>query len=132
MAKNEEVKDSNYSCEIISCTKELSAKERVMIKDTTNTVKLEQALDTEDVIVDVDYCAELAIHNEKADNADYNNYIVADKNGTRYRTGSTSFWQALKLITDEMIGVEEDWKLKIYKAPSQKREGKFFITCSVI
>ena len=41
--------------------------------------------------------------NEKSDtNKDYNNYMIVDKDGTKYITGSPSFWDSFNEIYEEM------------------------------
>lgn len=120
-----------FSVSIVETTRELSAKERVQIKDTTDAIKLDKATSIEPVIIDVDMYAIVNIHNEKSENPDYQSYIIVDKNGTRYSTASPSFWNSFMNIYEE-IGGEDDWKLKVYKMPSKNRDGKEFITCSVL
>lgn len=132
MAKATETNEANYSVEVVETSKELSPKERVQLKDTSDTLKIESMIKTEPLIISVAWYAVLEIHNEKSDSVDYTNYIIVDAEGRRYRTGSQTFFNAFKMIADEMIGIEEDWKLKIYELPSKNREGKTFITCSVI
>lgn len=123
---------TGYEVKIVETSKELSAKERIQLKDTTDAIKLDKATQVDDVEIDVDYYGELAIHNDKSDDKDYSNYIVVDKSGTRYVTGSPSFWSAFRNIFDEMATESEPWKLKVYRMPSKNREGKDFITCSLI
>ena len=123
---------TGYSVEIVEVSKELSAKERIQLKDTTDVEKLDTATALEEVVVDVDFYAELSIHNEHSEDKDYANYVLVDKDGTRYVTGSESFWSAFKNIYSEMENSGEDWQLKIYQMPSKNRQGKNFITCSVL
>lgn len=122
---------TGYEVKIVETSKELSAKERVQLKDTTDAVKLDKATQGNEVIIDVDFFAELNIHNEKSEDKDYKNYVVVDKNGTRYVTGSDSFWSSFRNIVAEMDG-ETGWGVKAYQMPSKNREGKSFITCSVV
>lgn len=128
---------TGYEVKILEASKKLTSKERIQLKDTTDAIKLDKATQVEEVIIDVDFYAELSIHNEKADDKDYANYIIVDKNGTKYVTGSPSFWSSFSNIVSEIEdaiadGDIEDWKLKVYRLPSKNREGKDFITCSVI
>ena len=123
---------TGYSVEIIETSRELTAKERIALKDTSNAIKLDIACDENDVIIEpVDYSI-LAIHNEKSDNKDYENYIIIDKNGDKYVTGSASFWSSFMDIYDEMQGEEEAWSIKAYKLDSKNYKGKKFLTCSII
>lgn len=122
---------NGYSVTIKESSRELTAKQRIALKDTTNAVKLDEATQVEPVIINVDMYAILAIHNEKSENPDYDNYIVVDKNGTKYVTGSASFWSSFMDIFTEMEGDDEEWALKVYRVPSKNYKGKDFITCSI-
>lgn len=123
---------TGYEVKIVETSKELTPKERIQLKDTTDAIKLDKATQEADVIIDVDFFAELAVHNEKAEDKDYPTYVVVDKSGARYITGSQSFWSAFRNIYDEMVDSNEAWSLKAYRMPSKNRQGKDFITCSVI
>lgn len=122
---------NGYSVSIKESSRELTAKQRIALKDTTGAVKLDEATQVEPVIINVDMYAILAIHNEKSENPDYDNYIVVDKNGTKYVTGSASFWSSFMDIFTEMEGDDEEWALKVYRVPSKNYKGKDFITCSI-
>ena len=122
---------NGYSVSIKESSRELTAKQRIALKDTTNAVKLDEATQVEPVIINVDMYAILAIHNEKSENPDYDNYIVVDKNGAKYVTGSASFWSSFMDIFTEMEGDDEEWALKVYRVPSKNYKGKDFITCSI-
>lgn len=122
---------NGYSVSIKESSRELTAKQRIALKDTTGAVKLDEATQLEPVIINVDMYAILGIHNEKSENPDYDNYIVVDKNGTKYVTGSASFWSSFMDIFTEMEGEDEAWTLKVYRVPSKNYKGKDFITCSI-
>lgn len=122
---------NGYSVSIKESSRELTAKQRVALKDTTSAIKLDEATQVEPVTINVDMYAVLAIHNEKSENPDYDNYIVVDKNGTKYVTGSASFWSSFMDIFTEMEGEDEAWTLKVYRVPSKNYKGKDFITCSI-
>ena len=122
---------NGYSVSIKESSRELTAKQRIALKDTTTAIKLDEATQVEPVIINVDMYAILDIHNEKSDNPDYENYIVVDKNGTKYVTGSASFWSSFIDIFTEMEGEDEAWTLKVYRVPSKNYKGKDFITCSI-
>lgn len=122
---------NGYSVSIKESSRELTAKQRIALKDMTNAVKLDEATQVEPVIINVDMYAVLDIHNEKSENPDYENYIVVDKDGTKYVTGSSSFWSSFMDIFTEMEGEDEAWTLKVYRVPSKNYKGKDFITCSI-
>lgn len=120
-----------YSATIKESSRELTAKERIMLKDTTSAVKLDQATQVEDIHISVDSYAILNIHNDKATPTDYENYIILDRNGTKYVTGSQSFWNAFMDIFTEMENESEEWSIRVYRHPSKNYSGKDFITCAI-
>lgn len=122
---------TGYSVVIGETSQELTAKERIRIKDTADAVKLDEATENGAVVINPAMYAVLNIHNEKSDNVDYKNYIVIDKDGTKYVTGSESFWSSFINIYEEMDGEQEEWAVKVYKLPSKNYKGKDFITCSI-
>ena len=123
---------TGYSIEIKETSRELSAKERIALKDTSDATKLDVACDEKPVIITPVAYAVLSIHNEKSDNKDYENYILQDINGEKFVTGSASFWNSFMDIYNEMAGEGEDWSIKAYKLDSKNYNGKKFITCSII
>ena len=123
---------TDYSVTVKEVSKELTHKERVQITDLTDCVKLDTATQEGPVLIDLDYYAVLAIHNEKSTDKDYDNYVVVDKNGMRYSTGSKSFFNNLVDISVEMQDSDEMWQIKAYRRPSKNRQGKDFITCSIV
>lgn len=124
---------TGYSVSIKEVSKELTARERIMLKDTTNAIKLDEATNGETplVITPVAF-AVLSIHNEKSDNVDYENYIIMDTNGTKFVTGSSSFWTSFMEIYEEMKGEDEEYSIEVYKRDSKNYKGKQFLTCSII
>ena len=124
---------TGYSVKVVECSKDLTAKERVKIKDTTNAIKLDEATQGGAIVIAYDYHAVLAIHNEKLDDPDYRQYIVVDTAGNKYVTGSESFFMAMTEIVDEMSAAgETDYELEVYRMDSKNYKGKQFITCSIV
>ena len=123
---------TGYSVEIKETSRELSAKERIALKDTSNATKLDLACDKGEVIITPVAYAVLNIHNEKSDNKDYENYILQDISGEKFVTGSASFWNSFMDIYNEMSCEEEEWSIKAYKLDSKNYKGKKFLTCSII
>ena len=123
---------TGYSVTITESSKELNAKDRIRLKDTSDAVKLDEATkDGAITITPIAYVV-LGIHNEKSDNVDYNNYLIEDEDGTKYVTGSESFWNSFMDIYNEMKEVDEPWQIKAYRLPSKNYKGKEFLTCSII
>jgi hypothetical protein len=123
---------TGFSVSIRETSREISSKERVKLKDTTNAVKLDTATQEGNVIINPDMYAILDIHNENGDDKDYVNYVVIDVDGTKYVTGSQSFWNSFMDIYSEMENETEEWSIEVYRMPSKNRPGKDFITCSII
>lgn len=123
----------DYEVKINSVSKELTARERVMLKDTRNAVKLDEAVKDTPLVISPAYYAVLDIHNEKSkEDKDFQNFIVVDTAGNKYVTGSTSFFEAFTEIVEEMSGTGEDYEIEIYKLDSKNYKGKQFITCSIV
>lgn len=122
---------AGYSVVIKESSMELTKKERIAYKDTTNTQSLDALTQDGNVLIEPVGYVILGIHNEKADPTDYENYIVIDKTGVRYRTGSQSFWNAFINIFEELADETEPWCITVYRKPSKNRQGKDFITCSL-
>lgn len=119
-----------YSVKVTSVSKDdLTAKEKVMLKDTADA-KLINDL-TEGTIIYPDFWAELDVHNEQADDTDYKKYIIVDKDGVKYVTGSQSFWNSFRDIVADMQDSNESYGIKILKKNSKNRQGQMFLTCSI-
>lgn len=125
-------KERNYRAEIIDSSRELTAIEKVKFKDTSDCIKLDEVLnEVEQIKIEVDSYVVLKIHNDNSDDKEYNTFIIIDKEGNKYSTGSNSFFNSFMDIMDELEDVEDRWELKIYKVESKNYKGKFFISCSV-
>lgn len=123
----------DYEVKINSVSKELTARERVMLKDTRNAIKLDEAVNVTPLVISPAYYAILDVHNEKSkEDKDFQNYIVVDTAGNKYVTGSTSFFEAFTEIVEEMSGTGEEYEIEIYKLDSKNYKGKQFITCSIV
>lgn len=121
-----------YKVDIVSCTDDLSAKERVMLKDVTEAKKLDDMTQQGAIIISPKMYATLHVTNDKADNGEYDLYVIVDKDNEKYVTSSESFWTSFLDITAEMENETEDWSIKVYRMPSKNYKGKEFITCSII
>ena len=123
---------TGYSVKIVNASKELSARDRVAVKDTTNAIGLDDATKETPLVIAIDYYVELAIHNEKSEDKDYKKYVVVDKSGNKFVTGSESFFTAMLEIMDEMSDSGEDFEIQVYRMPSKNYKGKEFLTCSIV
>ena len=127
-----------YTATVREVSKDITVKEKIMLKDTSKAKSIdiltqEASFNNEKVLIDVDYYAILDIHNEKSDNKDYINFIIVDKSGNKYVTGSESFITTFTDIYNEMKGAgEENITIEIYRKESKNYKGKDFITCSIV
>lgn len=127
-----------YKASVKECSKELTVKEKIALKDTSNAIGLdlltqEANFNGEKVIIEVDYYATINIHNEKSDNKDYIHFIVVAKDGTKYVTGSQAFISAFEDIANELAEAgESDMTIEVYRKESKNYKGKDFITCSIV
>ena len=129
---------NNYSVKVAESSKELTAREKLMFSDTSNASKLDDVVEIGStvVITPVDY-AVLSVHNESSENKDYEVYVIVDKGGEKFVTGSTSLWNSFYDIWDVMHdsiadGDAEEYQIEVYKKESKNYKGKYFLTCSVI
>lgn len=126
----------NYEAKISYTSIELSAKDRVKLKDTRNAIKLDEVVQPDNpLVITPAFYGILEVHNENAkdgDDKDFEQFVIVDKNGNKYATGSQSFMNAFTEILDEMSGSDEDYEIEIYKLESKNYKGKSFITCSIV
>lgn len=129
---------SNYSAEIVEASREFSARERVMFKDTQNAISMndfaEQAKSegSKAIIDNVKDYVHIMIHNEKSEDKDYDNYIIVDGAGDKYVTGSQAFWNSFMDIYNEMKDETEPWGIQLNLIPSKNYKGKNVLTCSLV
>lgn len=121
-----------YKVEIRKVSKQITAKERVMLKDTTNAIALDELTQKGKFIIDPEFYAILNVTNPKSEDKEYVKYIIVDKAGIKYVTGSESFFTAFVDIMDEMAGTDEEFSIEVYRMPSKNYKGKEFITCSIV
>lgn len=124
---------NTFISEIIETSKELNAYEKVKFKDTSNALKIDELTQANEkvVIAPAGYVV-IAIHNEKSDNKDYNNYVIFDYNGTKYVTGSNAFWNSFISIWNDMKDYSDIWEIELLRKPSTNFKGKDFITCALV
>lgn len=123
-----------YKAELVSATRELSAKERVAVKMFIGAEQLDELTqrDENGVLIDIDYVAVVKVYNEKSDNKNYNKYVYVDKNGTMYISGSETLYRTYEEIAEEMEDEEEPWAIKVIRKESTNYKGKDFLTCMLV
>jgi len=126
-----------YKAKVADSSRELTAKEKIMLKDTSNAFSLDELtqeaqFNNEKLILNIDYYVTIDVHNDKADDKDYQQFILVDKDGKKYYTGSTSFINNFIDIFEELTEAGEEVTIEIYRKESKNYKGKEFITCSVV
>lgn len=124
-----------YSVKIVYTSINLSAKEKVRIKDFSNAAQLDDVIQGDaHFMLDYAYHADMEVHNERSKNEkkDYMKRVIVDKAGNQFITGSEAFMSAMDEVLEEMNESGEDFQLECYKVPSKNFAGKSFITCTVI
>lgn len=123
-----------YKAVVARASKELSAKEKIMLKDMSDAVKLDDEVKEQAIVIKPDFYAIINVHNEKSDTKDYTKIVIVDgDSGIKYTTGSMPFITTFEDIMEEMEDAgETDFSLKVYAKESKNYKGKYFITCSII
>ena len=129
--------ETNYTVEIKEAYKDLTAREKIRFKDTSDAISLDafsksEGFEGETPIIEPAGYVILGIHNEKASDPDYDQFVILDTDGNKYVTGSDSFYRSFKNIWDELKDDEEPWQIRIIRKPSKNYGGKEFITCSLV
>ena len=126
----------SFEVRIVDSSMELTHKQKIALKDTSRAIKLDETCsDGNELQIKPTGYAILSVHNDKADNPDYTQYLIIDESGEKYVTGSNSFWRSFLDIWEEMTDDTEDneeWSLIIYKKDSKNYKGKQFLTCSIV
>lgn len=123
----------DYEVKIRETSKELTPRERIRMKDFTNAVQLDEACADGSFVLTPDAYAILDVHNERSkEDKDYTKYLIVDKAGNKFITGSNSFYKALMEIWSEIADTGEEFSVEVYRVPSKNYKGKFFLTCSLV
>lgn len=130
-----------YKATITRANRELSVKEKIMLKDTADAIKIDEiTAEQGTLIITPDIFAEISVHNENIRpdkngdvRTDYSVYVIIDEDGKKYITSSESFWSTFMDIYDEVMdaGEEFEYSIKCYRKPSKNFKGKDFLTCSI-
>lgn len=124
-----------FNSKIVKASRALSARERIMMKDTTDAQNINSALKSGNVEFSPLAWAIVSVHNERSENKDYENLVIIDNNGKKYYTSSPSFREAFMDIFAEMADENgfpiEEYSVKCYAVSSRNQQG-CFLTCSIL
>ena len=129
--------NSNYKVTIEYSAKELTAKEKIQLKDITDSYSLDsltQESENKSVIIIVSNVVVLNVHNEKAENTNYSKLVIIDNEGNKFTSSSNSLTEKVCDIIDDLKDIDytDDITLKIYRKDSKNFKGKQFLTCSLM
>lgn len=110
---------------------ELSAREKIKMKDISDSRAISE-LQTGDVIT-VDVWGLVQVHNDNLDEPDYQNLIIKTPQGEKYHTSSNSFFLSLDDIQSELdeAGETGAFDIRVVKKQSKNNSGQF-LTCALV
>lgn len=129
--------ERNYSAEVTASIEELTARQRIAVKDFSSATKLNDLITEENpkVRIDVENIVKISVHNEQSKgNNDYDVIVIISKDGEKYRTGSaTAYTSAMEIYRELQAANELDggFVLEFYKVKSNNFDGDF-IKCNLV
>lgn len=122
-----------FKATITESNKELTAKERIQLKDTADAISLNEVTKEGSFLLKPVTWAKLHVSLETdATSKEYDQIVVVADDGQKYCTGSDSFIRAFIDICEEMADDNtEEWAVKVFRLPSKNYSGDF-ITCTII
>lgn len=121
----------DYEVKITYSSFDLTSKDKLKAMSFGGAEQLYDATAQAPLAIDYKGYVEVEVHNEVADNKDYKKYIVYDKRGGTYITGSESFIKEMRIVVEAMKDETEEWFLKVFQLPSKNYNGRKFLTCTV-
>lgn len=119
--------ESTYTVTIIDASQELTARDKIKLKDTAECISLDQASkDNPYLEIPVDGYVVLQVHNERAKSGDpdYEQLVILSGE-QRYITGSGSFRTSFLDIYKEMAGDPDPWSIRVVRRASKNYSGDF-------
>ena len=126
--------EKTYTVTITESSRELTKKERIQLKDTSDALGLDQAtqeIDGEKVTIKPELYCLLQIHNENAKgDKDYEQILIMDDLGQKWITGSATFIRSFLDIAEEMEG--DPFEIQVIRKPSKNYNGKDFLKAVLV
>lgn len=134
-----ESKEKDFSVEIIEASKEFTKRERIQLKDVSTMNKIDELSQVDDLLISYSAWAKLRIHNEnvkKGNSKDYETFVLVDKDGIMYCTGSEAFIRSCMDIIEEMTDGDpenfEDFSIRVVRKNSSNYTGKQFLLARLV
>ncbi len=122
---------ANFKVNITASNKELTAKQRIQLKDTADAISLNDVTKDGAFILTPVVWAKLHVSLETdVTSKEYDQIVIVGEDGQKYCTGSDSFIRSFIDICEEMEGEEEEWAVKVFRLPSKNYSGDF-LTCTI-
>lgn len=125
----------DYDAKIIYSSVELTPKEKIRLIQANDLIGLDGCIHPDvPFVIPYDYHVKIQVHNERAKNdKDYTILVIVDKEGNRYKTGSSSCEESLDEVVELLSEAgETDFDLEFSFVPSKNYPGKYFISCTVV
>ena len=119
--------ETTFRTEVIKSSRELTAREKVQLKDTAGCTSLDLVSKTDpDAVIMVTGYVILGVHidSEKGEK-DYEQLVILSDNGEKYITGSGSFRSSFLGIWEDMQTDPVPWGIKVKRIPSKHFGGDF-------
>lgn len=123
-----------YKAEVIDAHKELTPRERIQMKEFSDSVRIVDFIaNSEDPVITV--CGYAAVHvtNEAADDPkdrEYDKFQFLDSEGIKYSTSSKSLYEAVTDIYKELEG--QDVRVRFCSKQSRNFKGGEFLTAVLV
>ena len=119
--------EERYTAHVEESSHTLSPKQALIMCDMSSHSPLADCVKTGEVIpIDVAGYAVISIHNPKAKKEkNYKYFIVEDKDGKTYYTGSNSFVEQFMFFWDVMKDNMDEFQVEVFCQPSQNYETGF-------
>lgn len=122
---------ANFKVNITASNKELTAKQRIQLKDTADAISLNDVTKDGAFILTPVVWAKLHVSLETdVTSKEYDQIVIVGEDGQKYCTGSDSFIRSFIDICEEMEDEEEEWAVKVFRLPSKNYSGDF-LTCTI-
>ena len=119
--------ETNYTVTIIEASQELTARDKIKLKDTAECISLDKASQENPMLeIPVDGYVVLQVHNERAKSGDpdYEQLVILSGED-KYITGSGSFRTSFLDIYKEMANDPDPWAIRVVRRPSKNYSGDF-------
>lgn len=129
--------------EIVYSSRELNVKERIAAKDKGNSISVDKVVTPSKSLVLENIESFVVVHAVDVDETTGNvenefSYVIISADSEKYYTGGVSIINQLidydtEIKAEELeTGTEIPYGIEIFKKPSKKFEGKYYITCNII